>query len=790
MDFNFLFSPDTIITSISTNLNISSQQIGATIKLLEEDNSIPFIARYRKDITNNLNEIQLRDIKHEWDYLNSLNDLKKHVYGSIDEQKKLTPLLIDQLIRAKAISEVNDLYAPFKRVRKTKADIAKENGLGPLAEKIINLDTTPLEELVAPFLTSKILDESSALQGAVEILSDQIGHDMDIKNNVREVIRETGVIQVKISEGISPTDEKAQVYKDYFDYQEEIKTIASHRILAINRAIKEGILDKRIDTDSREDIINNLKKNFIPENETSKDLPESTTYVSKSISHAYTRYLAPSAKAGLWLEAREDAFKHAIAIFAKNVENLLLTPPIKGHTILGLDPAYRTGCKTAIVNSRGKLINTDVLYLHDNNSEKKNKDTSKLNQLISENGISLIVIGDGTASRETEEIVVSSTARQKANIPYLIVSEAGASVYSASKLAAEEFPDLDVSLRGTISICRRVQDPLAELVKIDPKSIGVGQYQHDIPQKGLESTLTEVVESVVNRVGVDINHASPALLSYISGISKTQAQVIYDHVQKEKLKSREEISKIKGIGPKTFEQAAGFLRIIDEPLNPLDSTGIHPESYDIALLLLNYLNFSLTDILIPEKRNTLNNLLDNLDRKKFLLSQSQKAGDYTLNDVINALKSPFRDPREDLQAPILRTNLVDMDSLEEGMELSGTVKNVTSFGAFIDIGIKINGLVHVSELANRFVDNPFEIVKPGERVKVKIISIEKERNRIGLSMKQTEEAMKNKQEGFSKKKGRNVTRDVVKQSQVPTKGKFSLNDLKLSMDSNYNKKKR
>ena len=408
MSFEDIFLLQTIVSNISTKLGISNNQIQSTIALLEEDNSIPFIARYRKDITQNLDEIQIRDIKHEWEYTKSLNDLKKQVHNSIDEQKKLTPLLIDQLIRAITISEVNEIYAPFKRVRKTKADIARENGLEPLAEKILNLESIPLEELIKPFLNSQVPDTNSALQGVVEIISDQIGHDIDIKNSVREVIRESGTIQVKLSEEITPEDEKAQVYKDYFDYQEEIKTIAPHRILAINRAIKEGILDKRIDTELKEEIITNIKNKFLPETDKSEKLPESASFVVKSINHAYTRYLAPSAKASLWLEAREEAFKHAITIFAKNIENLLLTPPIKGHTILGLDPAYRTGCKAAIVNPQGKVTLTDTLYLHDNNSEKKNIATQKLDRLITENGITLVAIGDGTASRETEEIVVSS----------------------------------------------------------------------------------------------------------------------------------------------------------------------------------------------------------------------------------------------------------------------------------------------------------------------------------------------------------------------------------------------
>ncbi|MHA2102845.1 MAG: S1 RNA-binding domain-containing protein [Candidatus Hodarchaeales archaeon] len=448
---------------------------------------------------------------------------------------------------------------------------------------------------------------------------------------------------------------------------------------------------------------------------------------------------------------------------------------------MGLDPGYRTGCKVAIINPQGKLLETGTLYLHSSDSEKESIEIQKLEILLEKNAISLIAIGDGTASRETEEIIANLSIRQTQKTPYLIVSEAGASVYSASEIAAEEFPDLDVSLRGTISICRRVQDPLAELVKIDPKSIGVGQYQHDVNQKELETTLTEVVESVVNRVGIDINQASPSLLSYISGISKTQAKAVFEYTQSNKIKSRKEISKIKGIGPKTFEQSAGFLRITDEPLNPLDSTGIHPESYEIATAILNYLSFPLKDILITEKRNTLKRLLDDINKEKMLKIINQEIGEFTLNDVINSLKAPFRDPREDLDPPILRTNLIDIDSLEIGMELTGTVKNVTSFGAFVDLGIKINGLVHVSELANRFVSNPFEIVKPGDRVKVKIINIEKERNRIGLSMKQTEEALKKKLEGFSKKRGRTALNDVVKKHQVSTKRKFSLHDLKREM---------
>ncbi|MHA2338894.1 MAG: Tex-like N-terminal domain-containing protein, partial [Candidatus Hodarchaeales archaeon] len=490
MNFDDLFLPEITFSALSNKLSISIRQIASTIDLLEKDNTIPFIARYRKDITNNLDEIQLRSIKHEWEYLNSLNELKKQIYNTIKEQEKLTPQLEDQIIRATTISEVNDIYAPFKRKRKTKADIAKENGLEPLAEKVLALEETSLETLVEPFLSEKVPDQASALQGVVEIISDQIGHDVDNKNKVKEVIYQSGVLQIKLKEGIDPEDNKAKIYKDYFDYQENINSIVSHRILAINRAIKEDILDKRIETDLREEIITSLKNKIISEDSKEEDLPETFNYVKKSIDHAYTRYLAPSAKAHLWIEARENAFKDSIDIFAKNIENLLLTPPVKGHTILGLDPGYRTGCKVAIINSQGKLLETDTLYLHSGNSEKELNEINRLETILEKNAISLIAIGDGTASRETEEIVVNSSIRQAQRIPYLIVSESGASVYSASEVAAEEFPDLDVSLRGTISICRRVQDPLAELVKIDPKSIGVGQYQHDVNQKELETTLT------------------------------------------------------------------------------------------------------------------------------------------------------------------------------------------------------------------------------------------------------------------------------------------------------------
>ena len=781
MTLELLSDRERMISIVSNKVNISVYQIAVTIKLLEAENTIPFIARYRKDVTGNLDENQLRSIQHEWDYIKTLVELKKHVFTTITEQEKMTPIIEDQLIRAQTITEVEDIYAPFKRKKKTKADIAKENGLEPLAEKIMALDATPLEDLTKIFLSEKVPDQFSALQGAVEIIADTIGHNMDIKNEVREIIRTSGFIQTKIKNETLQTSEKALVYKDYFDFKEPLNKIAPHRVLAINRAEKDNIITVTTETEIRDKTVEDIQKKYLPENVSKESLPPTGTYFLRGIEYAYSRFLAPSAKTEIWNEVKETAFKHSIEIFVKNLESLLLIPPIKGHTILGLDPGYRTGCKLAVVNSQGKLMLVDTVYLHtENRSEAEKK---RLDELIEKTTPTLIAIGDGTASRETEEIIVQLPMRQKLNIPYLIVSEAGASVYSASPLAAEEFPELDVSLRGTISICRRVQDPLAELVKIDPKSIGVGEYQHDVPQKDLEQSLTEVVESVVNRIGVDINQSSPSLLSYISGISKSQAKAIYEAAMAKKFINRMEILDIKGIGSKTFEQSAGFLRITDNPQNPLDSTGIHPESYLIAESILDYLKFPLNNLLISSQRTQLKNQLERLTIQdlKHVLSLKD-VGDFTLNDILSALKAPFRDPRADLDPPILRTNLIDMDSLSEGMELTGTVKNVTSFGVFVDIGIKVSGLVHISEISNQFITDPFQIVRPGDRIQVKIISLDKTRNRIGLSMKQvgkTEEDTS--REGYSKKKNRTILRDVVKESSVPTTGKFSLDDLKRDM---------
>jgi uncharacterized protein len=774
---------DQIPKEISDELKIPFEKVIATVNLLLEDNTIPFIARYRKEKTGNLNEVDIRAIKHLNDRLTALNELKEQVITAIREQEKLTPELESIIRSAKSAAAVEDIYLPFKRKRKTKADIARENGLEPLAEKILKLEDISIDEVNDQFVSEKFSDALTAFQGAVEIIADNVGHDLDTKELVKEEYNVSS-LEVKLVDEGTKNEEKAHVYKDYFTHKEDLLKIAPHRVLAINRGEKEGILKLKIEIPDKTKLLDEIKTRFRPEKETSSSLE---TYFNRGIDLAYTKFLAPSIKAEQWREVKKNAFENAIDVFTKNLESLLLTPPIGGHTILGLDPAFRTGCKLAIVNPQGGLLYTDTLYFHTPN--RQGEAISKFNELLDDYPITLISIGDGTASRETEEIISQSEKRQLKKLPYLIVSESGASVYSASEVAAREFPDLDVSLRGTISICRRVQDPLAEYVKIDPWSIGIGQYQHDLPQKELREALTETVESVVNRIGVNVNTASPELLSYIAGIKKSQTKKIFEYAQNSLIKSREEILKIKGIGPKTFEQAAGFLRIPEASTNPLDATGIHPESYPIAKEILQKLNFPLASLNDSQRRKQLKSQLNNLNSEKLRKSLSCDVGEYTFQDILDGLKAPFRDPRSKVDKPILRKTVLDMDTLEIGVELEGTVRNVTSFGAFIDIGLKHSGLVHISELANYFVKDPFEVVTPGDRVNVKVISLDKARNRIGLSMKQVGKQLSHKknrnnlepkdsEKEKNQIKHRKLSKGLVQTGKKGKKEKISFEDLK------------
>lgn len=770
-----LVTKSEIITEISTELSLPDFKVSNTVDLLEDGNTVPFISRYRKERTGNLTEIDVRDIQHWWQQLNSLYEYKASVIATITEQGKMTEELHHAILKAKTLSQVEDLYAPFKKKRKTKADIALEQGLGPLAEKILNLESGNPEEIAKEFITENVKDSFDAFKGAVEIIAEKIGHDIETKNLVKEEFATSG-IEVVLADDTLKDDDKAAVFKDYFQYNEPLSKLASHRLLAINRGEKEGVLKLKIDIEEKERVIDDIKTKHKPKE--ANDALE--LYYNRGFDLAYSKFLAPSTKAEIWREKKEAAFKDAINVFTKNLESLLLTPPVSGYTIFGIDPGFRTGCKTAIISPFGKVLYTGVLYF--TTEGKEERAVQEFEMLLEEYKVTLISIGDGTASRETEELVANSEVRQQHNIPYMIVTEAGASIYSASELASIEFPDLDVSLRGTISIARRVQDPLAEYVKIDPWSIGVGQYQHDVPQTELKEALSEVVESVVNRVGVEINNASSQLLSYVSGITPSQAKSIYTHIENNgPLKAREEILSIKGIGEKTYEQAAGFLRISNS-INPLDATGIHPESYTIAEEVLKKVGFPMADLAQPKRRNDLKIQLESMDLEKLRKSLSKDIGEFSFADIIDGLKAPFRDPRESLEKPLLRNKAMNLESLQVDQIIEGVVKNVTNFGAFVDIGLKESGLVHISELANTFVKDPFEIVKPGDRVKVKIISLDTARGRIGLSMKQVDSnrSPQKSTKRTSSQNRKNVTKkqpESFNQLAKSGKQKFSLNDL-------------
>ena len=774
-----IVSKSEIISEISTELSLPDFKVSNSVDLLEDGNTVPFISRFRKERTGNLTEIDVRDIQHWWTQLNSLYDYKATVIATITEQGKMTDELRAAILKAKTLSQVEDLYSPFKKKRKTKADIAIEQGLQPLADKILSLEEGDPDAIAKQFINEEVKDSFEALKGAVEIIAEKIGHDIETKDQVKEEFASSS-IEVSIADETLKDDEKAAVFKDYFAYNEPISKLASHRLLAINRGEKEGVLKLKIDIEEKERVIDDIKVKHRPK--TANNSFE--LYYNRGFDLAYSKFLAPSTKAEIWREKKEAAFKDAINVFTKNLESLLLTPPVSGYTIFGIDPGFRTGCKIAIISPFGKVLHTGVLYF--TTDGKEDEAVMQFEMLLEEYKVTLISIGDGTASRETEELVANSEVRQKLNIPYMIVTEAGASIYSASEVASIEFPELDVSLRGTISIARRVQDPLAEYVKIDPWSIGVGQYQHDVPQTELKQALTEVVESVVNRVGVEVNNASSQLLSYVAGITPSQAKSIYSHIETNgPLKTREDILSIKGIGDKTYQQAAGFLRISNS-INPFDATGIHPESYAIAEEILKKVEFPLADLVQPKRRNDLKIKLESIDLEKLRKSLPGDVGEFTFADIIDGLKAPFRDPRESLEKPLLRNKALNLESLQLDQIIEGVVKNVTNFGAFVDIGLKESGLVHISELSNTFVKDPFEVVKPGDRVKVKIISLDNSRGRIGLSMKQVDSNKPSPQKSQkSTQKTYTQPRQQAKKSQPESfkklaesgNKKFSLNDL-------------
>ncbi len=720
---------DKFAQTIAGELQIQPQQVARSIELFDTENTVPFVARYRKEVTGGLDELQLRTILERLNYLRNLEARRATVLNSIAEQGKLTDELRERIVAASTLQAVEDLYLPYKPKRRTRATIARERGLEPLAEIMLaqEIMVGDVNKTAAEFLNDEVPTPDDALAGARDIIAETVAEDADVRNIVRQQTRQAASLVVKAAD--QSKDERG-VYQLYYNYQEKLTSIPPHRLLAINRGEREGILKVKLDGPD-EKLIEQIKARMITN-------PKSvfTDHIRQAVADGYKRLVAPSIETELRGEASGFSDEHAIETFGTNLRQLLLQPPIRGKTVTGIDPGYRTGCKVALVDPTGKFIGGTTIYPHE---PQKRWDEAKsvLLRLIVEQGADVLAIGNGTASRETEKLAaeVIAEARQqmtrRPDLAYVIVNEAGASVYSASDLARTEFPDLDVSMRGAISIARRLQDPLAELVKIDPKSIGVGLYQHDVNQKQLGEQLDAVVESAVNHVGVDVNTASAPLLSYVAGISRRVADAIVKYREEHgPFRRREALKKVKGLGDKTYQQAVGFLKIPGGD-QPLDNSFIHPESYPVVERLFDYLQVRGDEKDLPAR-------IETLRRQESLsdLASLLEVGRPTLEDILESLAKPGRDPRDELPKPLLRQDVLSMEDLKEGMILSGTVRNVVDFGAFVDIGVKQDGLVHISQLADRYVKNPFEVVSVGDVVKVKVIKVDPERGRIALSMRE------------------------------------------------------
>ena len=709
---------------ITEELGVKLWQVEAAVKLIDEGNTIPFIARYRKEATGTLDDEQLRKLYERLVYLRNLEEKKEQVLASIEEQGKLTEELKKQILEAQTQVVVEDLYRPYRPKRRTRATIAKEKGLEPLSTLIMLQKTKEsLEEVAKQYINEEkgVANVQEALEGARDIIAENISDEADYRSWIRKQTMQKGHI---IS---SAKDEKAEsVYENYYEFDEPVNRLAGYRTLALNRGEKEKFLTVKIEA-PQEDILRYLEKKIIRGENLS-----TTQILKEAIEDSYKRLIAPAIEREIRGELTEKAEDGAIEVFGKNLEQLLMQPPIVGHTVLGWDPAFRTGCKLAVVDPTGKVVDTTVIYPTAPTTPQKiqaAKDTLK--KLIAKYNISLISVGNGTASRESEMIIVDLLKEIPQKVQYIIVNEAGASVYSASKLATEEFPNFDVGQRSAASIARRLQDPLAELVKIDPKSIGVGQYQHDMNQKKLNDTLSGVVESCVNRVGVDLNTASAPLLSYISGITSAIAKNIVAYREEQgRFETRKQLLKVAKLGPKAFEQCAGFLRI-QNGKNPLDTTSVHPESYEAAEKLLEKQGFTTEDICAGKLAGL---SLTIKDYKK--LAEELEIGEITLRDIVKELEKPGRDPRDEMPKPILRTDVLEMKDLKEGMILKGTVRNVIDFGAFVDIGVHQDGLVHISQMTNKkFIKHPLEVVSVGDIVDVKVMSVDLKKKRIQLTMK-------------------------------------------------------
>jgi len=726
-----------IIKTLAEELNIKEMQVEKTIALIDEGNTIPFIARYRKEVTGGLSDEILRTFGERLTYLRNLDTRKEEVTKSIEEQGKMTEEIAQEIEVAKTLAEVEDIYRPYKQKRKTRGSVAKAKGLEPLAEIIYaQKETKPIEEIAKEYVTNVetvdnqtekdkiVADVQEAIAGALDIIAENISDHANYRKNIKRICYREAVIETKAAK-----PEEKSSYEMYYEFTENITRLPSHRILAINRGEKEEFLKVKINK-PEDKIINFIERDVI-EGQT-----QFTDYLKNTILDSWKRLIEPSIDREIRSDLTGKAEEKAIKVFGKNAKQLLLGAPIKNLTVIGFDPAYRTGCKIAVIDETGKVLATTTIYPTEpqNDVEKASKE---LLELIKKYDVNMFAIGNGTASRESEIFVsdVIKQAKEKLGkeVHYAIVSEAGASVYSASKLATEEYPDINVSLRGAISIARRLQDPLAELVKIDPKSIGVGQYQHDVDQKKLSESLTGVVEDAVNKVGVDINTATPSLLSYVSGINKTIANNIVKYRDENgKIKERKELLEVSKLGKVAFEQCAGFIRVFDGK-NPLEITGVHPESYEVAEKLLNMIGYQKDDIKDSEKLKEIRTKLSGLNIAK--IGEELKVGELTLKDIIAELSKPGRDPREEMPKPVLRSDVLKFEDLQDNQILTGTVRNVTDFGAFVDIGVKHDGLVHISEMSHGFVKNPSDIVQVGDVVKVKVIGIDKERQKVKLSMK-------------------------------------------------------
>ena len=716
-----------ILQIIADELNVKYKQVENAVNLIDEGNTIPFIARYRKEVTGGLSDEDLRILYERLNYLRNLENRKEEVKNSIEEQGKLTDEIVNALQNAKILAEVEDIYRPYKQKKRTRATVAKEKGLEPLSEALINQDNkVSIEEIAKKFIDPEkgVETVEDAIAGAKDIIAENISDNPTYRKEIKRYCYRDGVIATEVNEKDEKEDKAT--YQMYFDFNEKVNRIPSHRILAINRAEKENAIKLKIQK-PEENIIDFIERDVIKDKNSNY-----ANILEDTVEDSFKRLIEPSVEREIRSDLTEKAEEKAIKVFGQNAKQLLMGAPLKGLTVMGFDPAYRTGCKIAVIDETGKLLATTTVYPTEpqNKVEEAKKE---LKSLIKKYNINMIAIGNGTASRESEKFVADMISEIDQEVYYAIVSEAGASVYSASKLATEEYPDINVSLRGAISIARRLQDPLAELVKIDPKAIGVGQYQHDVNQKKLAESLAGVVEDAVNEVGVDVNTATSSLLSYVSGINKTIANNIVKYRDENgKIMERKELLKVPKLGKVAFEQCAGFIRIFDGK-NPLEITAVHPESYEKAEQLLENIGYKKEDLKDSEKLKDIKLKLSGVNIKD--MSQKLEIGEMTLKDIIDELSKPGRDPRDEMPKPILRSDVLKFEDLKEGMVLNGTVRNVIDFGAFVDIGVKHDGLVHISELSENYVKNPSDVVSIGDIVKVKVIKIDNDRQKVSLSMK-------------------------------------------------------